>query len=177
MISLQVVLSVVYQSEVLMEEKVNVTRESLATTSQEAVAAFIKKTHPDIDEIINVLLAKNADYGDAWQRFGIFTPLIRENDKILRVKTLSGGQQALVADENIIDTITDIVGYGLLALLKLKHNSDLSNENLVPEELIIQSLPDVDQAIADDDEGDYDPTFDEQEGLSEIFEPFEPGLP
>ena len=128
-----------------MEEKVNVTRESLATTSQEAVAAFIKKTHPDIDEIINVLLAKNADYGDAWQRFGIFTPLIRENDKILRVKTLSGGQQALVAGENIIDTITDIVGYGLLALLKLKHNSDLSNENLVPEELIIQSLPDIDE--------------------------------
>jgi len=128
-----------------MDKKVEVTRESLVTISQEAVTAFIGKTHSDIDEVINVLLAKNADYGDAWQRYGIFTPLIRINDKILRVKTLSGGQQALVAGENIVDTITDIVGYGLLALLKMKNNPDIGDTNLVPEELIIQSLPDIDE--------------------------------
>jgi hypothetical protein len=142
--------------------KVNVTEESLSSISQEAVKAFVAKTHPDIEEIIKVLLAKNADYGDAWQRYGIFTPLIRINDKILRVKTLSGGQQAMVAGENIIDTITDIVGYGLLALLKLKQNPDLGEANLVPEELIIQSLPDIDEG--------YDPNPDILYNEHGIFE-------
>lgn len=124
---------------------VNVTKVSLDQVSEEAVEAFTKRSHIDTREIVKVLLAKNADYGDAWQRYGIFTPLIRINDKILRVKTLSGGAQAMVASENIVDTLQDIVGYGLLALLKLRNNPDLGDSNLVPEELIIQSLPDVNE--------------------------------
>jgi hypothetical protein len=72
------------------------------------------------EEIAAIVAKKNHDYGDAWQRYGIFTPLIRINDKILRVKTLSGGEQALVAGEAIKDTLNDIVAYGLLALLRLE---------------------------------------------------------
>jgi hypothetical protein len=151
-----------------MNDKVPVTEESLTQISKEAVEAFINKTHPDIEEIIKLLLVKNADYGDAWQRFGIFTPLIRQNDKILRVQTLSDGREALVAGEKIVDTLADIVGYGLLALLKLKQNPDLGEANLVPEELIIQSLPDVDEST-------YDPTAEDQEQLSKIVEPHMPG--
>ena len=74
-------------------------------------------------EISNLVVAKNHDYGSAWERYGIFTPLIRINDKILRVKTLSGGEQALVADEKIEDTLKDIIGYATLALLWLKENN------------------------------------------------------
>jgi len=85
-------------------------------------------------KIIDLVVAKNHDYGDAWQRYGIFTPLIRINDKILRVQTLSTGEQALVADENIADTLKDIVGYGMLALEFLRVNGAL--KILTPEERI-----------------------------------------
>jgi malate/lactate dehydrogenase len=150
--------------------KVEVTETSLRQTSKEAIEAFAieaftKRTLPDTEEIIKVLLAKNSDYGDAWQRFGIFTPLIRINDKILRVQTLSDGRTALVADETIIDTLTDIVGYGLLALLKLRQDVD---KEIMSEETILQSLPDV-------DESDYEPTVEDQEQLSETIKPRIPG--
>jgi hypothetical protein len=127
-----------------MNDKVEVTEASLTLVSKEAVEAFVNKTHPDLEEIVKLLLVKNADYGDAWQRFGIFTPLIRQNDKILRVQTLSDGRTALVAGEKIVDTLVDIVGYGLLALLKLKQDPDTSKELLL-EELILKELPDIDE--------------------------------
>lgn len=150
-----------------MNDKVDVTEASLRQISKEAVEAFVYKTHPDTEEIIKLLLAKNADYGDAWQRFGIFTPLIRINDKILRVQTLSDGRQALVADESIVQTLVDTVGYGLLALLKIKQDADIDKE-IVSEEVILQSLPDV-------DESDYEPTVEDQEQLSETIKPRIPG--
>ena len=74
------------------------------------------------DGVIDTIIKKNADYGDAWQKWGIFTPLVRINDKIMRVQTLSSGQQALIAEEKIEDTLVDIIAYCLLALLWLKHN-------------------------------------------------------
>jgi len=83
-----------------------------------------KKAFDIAEEISKLVADKNHDYGDAWQRYGIFTPLIRINDKILRVKTLSSGEQALVADEKIEDTLKDIIGYAALALLWLKENGD-----------------------------------------------------
>ncbi len=75
-------------------------------------------------EIANLVERKNHDYGDAWQTYGIFTPLIRINDKILRVQTLTSGAQALVSDENIEDTLKDIVGYAMLALMWLQDNKE-----------------------------------------------------
>jgi hypothetical protein len=75
-----------------------------------------------IQKITNLVYDKNQDYGDAWQRYGIFTPLIRINDKILRIETLSDGRHALIDDEGIEDTLKDIVGYAVLALMWLKDN-------------------------------------------------------
>ena len=98
-------------------------------------------------EIINTIMRKNADYGDAWQRYGIFTPLIRINDKILRVQTLSDGRKALVADEAIEDTLEDIVAYGLLALLKINAEKVTAPTQLglyTHMEEILRSMPDGD---------------------------------
>jgi Na+-translocating ferredoxin:NAD+ oxidoreductase RnfA subunit len=80
------------------------------------------------DAVVDLVLKKNHDYGDAWQRYGIFTPLIRINDKILRLKTLAS-VYALVVDEGIEDTLKDIIGYALLALLYIQENSSLSYED------------------------------------------------
>jgi hypothetical protein len=87
-----------------------------------------------IKEITDLVYDKNQDYGDAWQRYGIFTPLIRINDKILRTETLSDGRQAIIADEGIEETLKDIVGYAVLALMWLNVNTDVKLEKLTAQE-------------------------------------------
>ena len=88
-----------------------------------AKAATTPEKLQDIaDEISQLVEMKNKDYGDAWQRYGIFTPLIRINDKLLRIKTLSDGREAMISNESIEDNLRDTVAYGLLALLYLDEN-------------------------------------------------------
>jgi hypothetical protein len=114
-----------------MDKKVTVTYDALKAASEALITDYIFKHSLEVpenlkaeieaicDSIIKTVVKKNADYGDAWQRYGMFTGLIRENDKLLRVETLADGRQALVADEKVGDTLVDIVGYGLLLKLWL----------------------------------------------------------
>lgn len=76
--------------------------------------------HSIANQIIDLVLRKNADYKDAWQSQGMFTSLIRLKDKLIRVETLQDGRQALVQDEDIEQTLIDIVGYGLLGILRYR---------------------------------------------------------
>ena len=69
------------------------------------------------DRLIEILLRKNHDYGDAWQVHGIAGVLVRMSDKAIRLKTLEG-KEALVVEEDIQETLEDFTGYGILALLK-----------------------------------------------------------
>lgn len=67
-------------------------------------------------ECIEIVLAKNSDYGDAWQKKGVAGVLVRLSDKATRLENLSG-KQALVVDESWLDTVRDMAGYCLLAML------------------------------------------------------------
>lgn len=71
----------------------------------------------EMADVIDLLLRKNADYGDAWQKHGVAGVLVRISDKALRLQNLSG-REALVVDEKIEDTLRDIAGYAFLGLLK-----------------------------------------------------------
>lgn len=66
--------------------------------------------------IMNVL-RKNHDYGNAWQALGVVGAAARFVDKMFRIERLANGQEALVVDEKLADTLADYVGYGLLILL------------------------------------------------------------
>lgn len=72
-------------------------------------------------DVINTVLAKNADYGGAWQRQGIAGVMARLSDKLCRVETLADGREALVADEKLKDTLMDVIGYAMLGLLYLEN--------------------------------------------------------
>jgi hypothetical protein len=126
-----------------MDKKVKVTYDALKTASEAIITEYVFKHSLEVPEslkaeieaicesIINTVVKKNQDYSDAWQRYGMFTGLIRENDKLLRVETLADGRQALVAEEKIGDTLTDIVGYGLLLRLWMDGQSDVKEDKLV----------------------------------------------
>lgn len=76
-----------------------------------------------LDEVIEIILRKNADYGDAWQRHGVAGVLVRLSDKSLRLQNLEG-REALVVDESVTDTLIDIVGYAALGLLHQRSRFD-----------------------------------------------------
>ena len=65
--------------------KANVTRESLEIAAKKAIN--LARLNELVDELIDMLLRKNKAYKDAWQDFGIFTPLIRVREKIIRMET------------------------------------------------------------------------------------------
>lgn len=69
--------------------------------------------------IDKMVMPKNHDYGDAWQNNGIFTPLLRIDEKLVRIQTLSNGLQALVAKETPGKDVMDIFGYSMLSLLQM----------------------------------------------------------
>jgi hypothetical protein len=82
--------------------------------------------------VIDLVMKKNADYGDAWQRQGINGVLVRLADKLYRIDNLcnihnlspKSTVEALVADENVEDTLIDAIGYCLLGLLYMQEEED-----------------------------------------------------
>ena len=79
----------------------------------------LKKIASEVAEIVE---KKNSDYDEAfkksYQEYGMYTYCIRIQDKLNRCKslTINKYKQQLVMDENLKDTITDIMGYSLLML-------------------------------------------------------------
>jgi len=71
---------------------------------------------------IELIMRKNKDYGDAWQKHGIVGVGVRISDKAVRLETLSDGREALVVDEDINETLRDVLSYCALGLLYLKEN-------------------------------------------------------
>lgn len=75
------------------------------------------------DEMLKIYIAKNTDYGssvsDTYRDFGLVSFLVRMQDKMNRLKSLSK-KEALVKDEKIEDTLLDLANYSILALIELK---------------------------------------------------------
>lgn len=77
-------------------------------------------------DVVELVLAKNADYQDAWQHQGLPGIAARLTDKLCRVEALVDGREALVTDEGIEDTLRDAIGYSLLGLLYIREHGPKS---------------------------------------------------
>lgn len=98
------------------------------TSSMEAKTKVEK--HKEIVDGLNKLYeAKNADYGDSvhdtYMKYGLTSFLVRLEDKLNRVRTLSK-QEAKVKDEKIEDTLLDMANYAILAVLELRAGQESS---------------------------------------------------
>lgn len=63
---------------------------------------------------------KNADYGDAFAKFGTIGVLMRIEDKIQRALSITKNGVNLVNDECIKDTLLDLHNYAAMALMLLE---------------------------------------------------------
>ena len=62
---------------------------------------------------------KNADYGDAFAKFGTIGVLMRIEDKIQRSLSITKNGITLVDDERIRDTLIDLHNYAAMAIMLL----------------------------------------------------------
>lgn len=87
-------------------------------------ADYKARTHKLICESLHTTyLEKNADYGDSFSKVRQEYPeaiIIRLMDKLNRLQTLIGGDQAHVKDEPIDDTLLDMANYCILELVERK---------------------------------------------------------
>lgn len=68
---------------------------------------------------------KNHDYGNAahesYKEFGLISYIIRLNDKMKRLKSLTKpGAEQQVKEESIVDTLMDLAAYSIMAIESLK---------------------------------------------------------
>jgi len=67
---------------------------------------------------------KNADYGDAFAKYGLIGVLMRIEDKIQRGLSISKTGVVLVSDEGLRDTLLDLHNYAAMALMLLAEDDE-----------------------------------------------------
>lgn len=82
------------------------------------------KVHKELlDNIHNLYVTKNHDYGDSvhetYLRYGLTSYLVRMEDKLNRARMLDKADSK-VKDEKLEDTLLDLANYAILAVLELK---------------------------------------------------------
>lgn len=81
-----------------------------------------------LNNMHELYIKKNHDYGDSvhdtYLKYGLTSFLVRIEDKLNRVRTLSKDNVKIsdikVKDEKIEDTLLDLANYSILALMELK---------------------------------------------------------
>jgi hypothetical protein len=74
-------------------------------------------------QALELFTRKNADYGDAFAKYGVIGVLMRIEDKIQRSLSITKNGVNLVADEGIRDTLLDLHNYAAMALMLLDEDS------------------------------------------------------
>ncbi len=70
-------------------------------------------------EALELFTKKNADYGDAFAKYGVIGVLMRIEDKLQRAMSITKSGVTLINDEGIRDTLIDLHNYSAMALMLL----------------------------------------------------------
>jgi hypothetical protein len=70
-------------------------------------------------EELELFIKKNADYGDAFAKYGIIGVLMRIEDKMQRAISITKSGVNLINYENIRDTLLDLHNYAAMGLMLL----------------------------------------------------------
>lgn len=94
-----------------------VSEKNMELTEKEASALYDQV----VAETLQLMYAKNHDYGEAWRdmRVSSMTDLILM--KLLRVKQIEDNQGKTLISEGIRANYQDILNYAVFALIKLNH--------------------------------------------------------
>jgi len=68
-------------------------------------------------QALELFTKKNADYGDAFAKYGVIGVLMRIEDKLQRSMSITKNGVNLITDESIRDTLLDLHNYAAMALM------------------------------------------------------------
>jgi len=71
---------------------------------------------------LDLFTRKNADYGDAFAKYGVIGVLMRIEDKIQRSLSITKNRVNLISDEGIKDTLLDLHNYAAMALMLIEED-------------------------------------------------------
>jgi hypothetical protein len=74
-------------------------------------------------EALELFTKKNADYGDAFAKYGAVGVFMRIQDKLQRYLSVTKNGVHLICDEGIRDTLIDLHNYAAMALMLLDEGS------------------------------------------------------
>lgn len=116
-------------------------------------------------EMLEIYKAKNKDYGDSFsesfEEFGLIAPVVRMNDKMNRIKSLSKKGDRQVKGESLRDSLMDLANYAMMTVIELDQQvEDWKKENLGTIE-----RPDAFEAAVRDYERESDYEAGRQENL------------
>ena len=74
-------------------------------------------------EAFSLFTKKNADYGDAFAKYGVIGVLMRIEDKLQRSMSITKNGVNLVNDEGMRDTLLDLHNYAAMAIMLLDSSS------------------------------------------------------
>ena len=87
------------------------------------------------NEILELLKEKNTAYGDSasntYKKYGLIAYLIRMEDKINRLRTLTENPSINPNDEKIEDSLRDLAGYAILALTQIRAEKPKQENGLI----------------------------------------------
>ena len=95
------------------------------TTNNKRVSQMIHVQHSALE----LFKKKNADYGDAFAKFGTIGVLMRIEDKIQRSLSITKKGITLVDDERIRDTLIDLHNYAAMAIMLLDETDSETKDN------------------------------------------------
>jgi len=83
------------------------------------------------NQIHDIYIKKNHDYGDSfgqtYDKLGIISAITRISDKYNRLVSLGTGQEQMVQDEKIEDTLLDMANYCLMTVIEIQNQKENQN--------------------------------------------------
>ena len=73
-------------------------------------------------EALDLFTKKNADYGDSFATYGPIGIIVRMQDKINRLVSVSNKSVSFVNDESLRDTLIDLHNYSAMAIMLMDEN-------------------------------------------------------
>jgi len=73
-------------------------------------------------EAFALFTKKNIDYGDAFAKYGVVGVLMRMEDKLQRMMSITKNGVNLVNNESLRDTLLDLHNYAAMAIMLMDEN-------------------------------------------------------
>ena len=93
----------------------------------------VKEFRRIANELCDLYERKNADYGNAFgevfKEIGIISALTRISDKVFRLKRMALGNETMVKDETVFDTLADLAAYSIMTIIELEREIPMEDED------------------------------------------------